>query len=69
MSDGSTFCDAILLGPYEIINDKIVVNPFTAYHGTTMSFKKYDIIKLIDYFDKIDHSKICRLKIMIRKII
>jgi len=69
LSDGINFYDAILLGPYDIINNKIVVSPFTAYHSTTMEFKKFDIIKLIDYFNKIDHSKICRLKMMIRKII
>ena len=67
MSDGATFFDATLIGPYELANNKILVSPFTAYHGT-MEFKKLDIIKIVDFFSKIDLTKICRLKMMIRKI-
>ena len=68
MSDGVTFFDSTLLGPYEVANDKIVVSPFTAYHGNTLTFKKFDIVKVLDFFSKIDESKICRLKMVIRKI-
>ena len=49
-------------------NDKIVVSPFTAYHGNALYFKKFDVIRIIDFFSKIDESKICRLKMVIRKI-
>lgn len=34
LSDGNTFFDAALIGPYELANNKIRVSPFTAYHGT-----------------------------------
>jgi len=57
-----------LLGPYEVANDKIVVSPFTAYHGNVLSFKKFDLIKIVDFFSKVDETKICRLKMVIRKI-
>ena len=43
------------------------MSPFTAYHGT-MDFKKWDVVKIVDFFSKIDLTKICRLKMMIRKI-
>jgi hypothetical protein len=49
-----TFFDATLLGPYEVANDKIIVSPYTAYHGTTLSFKKFDLIRILDFFSKID---------------
>jgi hypothetical protein len=45
-----------------------MVSPFTAYHGT-MEFNRFDLIKLVDFFSKIDMTKICRLKMMIRKIV
>lgn len=68
LSDGSTFFDAALIGPYELANNKIRVSPFTAYHGT-MEFARYVIVKVVDFFSKIDPTKICRLKMMIRKIV
>ena len=49
-------------------NGKIVVSPFTAYHGNVVSFKKFDLIRIVDFFSKIDETKICRLKMVIRKI-
>nr|BAJ98436.1 predicted protein [Hordeum vulgare subsp. vulgare] len=33
-----------------------------------MEFGKLDIVKIADFFSKIDMTKICRLKMMIRKI-
>ena len=49
-------------------NGKIVVSPFTAFHGNVVSFKKFDLIRIVDFFSKIDETKICRLKMVIRKI-
>jgi len=68
LSDGTTFFDATLLGPYDVSQDKIVVSPFTGYHGNILSFKRFDLIRILDYFSKIDDTKICRLKMVIRKI-
>jgi hypothetical protein len=68
LSDGVTFFDGTLIGPYELVNGKIRVSPFTAYHGT-MEFGKWDVVKIVDFFSKIDMTKICRLKMMIRKIV
>jgi len=34
-----------------------------------MEFSKYGAIKILDFFSKIDDTKICRLKMMIRKIV
>jgi hypothetical protein len=68
LSDGATFFDATLVGPYELAGSKITVSPFSAYHGTN-EFKKYDIVKVVDFFSKVDLAKICRLKMMIRKIV
>lgn len=68
LSDGTTFFDATLLGPYELTNGRIVVTPFSASHGSAQAFQKYDLVKLTDFFSKVDDTKICRLKMMIRKI-
>lgn len=68
LSDGNTFFDAALIGPYELANNKIRVSPFTAYHGT-MEFARFDVVTVVDFFSKIDPTKICRLKMMIRKIV
>lgn len=68
LSDGATFFDATLVGPYDLAGSKITVSPFSAYHGTN-EFKKYDIVKVVDFFSKVDLAKICRLKMMIRKIV
>lgn len=43
------------------------MSPFSAYHGT-MEFNRFDVVKIADFFSKIDMTKICRLKMMIRKI-
>jgi len=37
--------------------------------ATVSSFKKLHLVKLIDYFSKIDETKICKLKIIVRKMI
>lgn len=34
-----------------------------------MEFSRFDVVKVVDYFSKIDPTKICRLKMMIRKIV
>jgi hypothetical protein len=52
-----------------VVNNKISVSPFTAYHGTVLEFKKFDVVKIVDFFSKVDETKICRLKMMIRKIV
>lgn len=68
VSDGTTFFDATLLGPYELTNGRIVMATFSSAHGSASAFQKNDLIKITDFFSKIDDSKICRLKMMIRKI-
>lgn len=69
LSDGLNFFEATLIGPYDVVNNKIIVSPFTSYHSTSMEFKRYDVVKIVDFFSKMDDTKICRLKMMIRKII
>ena len=69
MSDGLNFFDATLLGPYDVLNNKILVSSFSGYHGTALEFKKFDVIKVVDFFSKLDDTKICQLKMMIRKIV
>lgn len=63
------FFDATLLGPYDVVDNKILVSAYGGYHGTVLEFKKFDVIKVIDFFSKLDDTKICRLKMMIRKIL
>jgi len=63
------FFDATLLGPYDVVNNRILVTAFAGYHGTALEFKKFDVVKVVDFFSKLDETKICRLKMMIRKIV
>lgn len=40
----------------------------TEYSAAAQTIKPLDIIKVADYFCKIDHTKICQLRIIVRKI-
>jgi hypothetical protein len=53
------------VGPYKISESKIVS---TEYNQFNQSFKKYDFVRIADYFCKIDPSKICSLRIIVRKL-
>ena len=48
-----------------ISNNRIVS---VEYSHSSQSFKPLDVIKVVDYFCKVDPSKICHLKMIIRKI-
>ncbi len=66
ISDGESFIDCPLVGLYRIHNQKIVSSQLNT---VTNTFQKYDIIRVMDYFSKIEESKICPLKIIIRRMV
>jgi hypothetical protein len=53
------------VGPYTIAQSRIVS---TEYSRSLQAFKRYDMVRVVDYFCKVDASKICQLKIIIRKL-
>jgi len=55
----------MLVGPYALLQGQIVS---TEYSHSNQRFKTYDLVKVIDYFVKIDPQKICPLRIIIRKV-
>lgn len=65
ISDKEAFLDCLLVGSYTISRSAIVS---TEYTHSSQTIKPLDIIKVVDYFCKIDTSKICHLRIIIRKI-
>lgn len=65
MSDGICFVDCTLSGNYQILNGVIceIKNTTTVTH-----FRQFHVVRLVDYFSKLDENKICKLKIIIRKM-
>lgn len=57
--------DCILVGSYSVFNSRIVA---TEHSAAAQAIKPLDIIKIADYFCKIDPAKICHLRIIVRKI-
>jgi hypothetical protein len=58
--------DCTLSGNYQIVADAICLTKNTAM---VSSFKRLHLVKLVDYFSKIDETKICKLKIIVRKML
>lgn len=58
------FIDCLLVGNYLIEGDCIT----SAGRGRGEEFRRMDIVQLIDYFHKIDESRITKLKIIVRKL-
>lgn len=56
LSDGIVFIDCSLVGSYSINNGKIV-NSDIGQHQVEIEPK--DLVKLTDFFSKIDRRKIC----------
>ena len=57
--------DCTLSGNYQI------TGPFiseTKNATTLTNFKRMHIVKIVDYFSKLDETRICKLKIIIRKM-
>ena len=65
MSDSEAFLDCILVGPYSLGPQGI---QSTEYAHNNQHFKTYHLVRVIDYFCKIDHQKMCPLRIIIRKL-
>lgn len=40
----------------------------TEYNQLNQVFQRYDLVRVADYFCKIDPSKICQLRIIVRKL-
>ena len=40
----------------------------TEYNQLNQVFQRYDLVRVADYFCKIDPSKICHLRIIVRKL-
>jgi hypothetical protein len=64
LSDGKSFIDSPLSGPYKIKEGKIISEEL---YQPNKAFKRFDIVT-IDYFSKIDREKICQLQLIIRRI-
>lgn len=54
-----------MFGNYLISNNAVIE---TKNATTVTTFRRFQIVKLIDYFSKIDENRITKLKIMIRKM-
>lgn len=66
ISDSLYFIDCTLSGNYFIQNDAIIE---TKNSTILTTIKRQQFVKLIDFFNKIDDSKICKLQIIIRKML
>lgn len=64
LSDGKSFIDSPLSGPYKISNGHIISEEQCQPNKT---IRKFDIVT-IDYFSKLNKDKICQLQLIIRKI-
>ena len=65
ISDGFNFIDCTLSGNYVLQQGTITETKST---NALSTFRPLQIIRVIDYFSKLDESKICRLQIIIRRI-
>lgn len=65
LSDRQAFLDCLLVGPYAIHDSKIVS---TEYSRAKQVFQRYDLLIVSDFFVKIDTSKICHLRIIVRRL-
>ena len=66
MSDGHHFVDCTLSGNYQIAGSTICETK----NATTLThFRKMHIVKIVDYFSKLDETRICKLKMIVRKMI
>jgi hypothetical protein len=65
ITDGAHFIDCTLFGNYQISNNAIIE---TKNATTVTTFRRLQIVKLVDYFSKIDDNRITKLKIMVRKM-
>ncbi len=64
LSDGKSFIDCPLSGPYSLTNGQIVSEEL---YQNKRQIKKCDIVH-IDYFSKINKDKMCHLQLIVRKI-
>jgi membrane-anchored glycerophosphoryl diester phosphodiesterase (GDPDase) len=64
LSDGRSFIDSALSGPYILSKGQIISQEI---HQSSKITKKNDIVT-IEYFSKIDLQKMCNLQLIIRKI-
>ena len=53
------------MGSYSVVNSQIVA---TEYSSAVQNIRPLDLVKVTDYFCKIDPSKMCQLRIILRKI-
>ena len=65
LSDTITFIDCTLLGNFTLQDGKIISKE---HNRSGVEFKIYDIVRLEDCFCKIDTKKMCKLRMIIRKM-
>jgi hypothetical protein len=67
LSDRQAFLDCLLVGPYAISDSRIVSTEYSHSRASQL-FQRYDLLRVSDFFVKIDTMKICHLRIIVRRL-